>query len=76
MTDPETNADPNTTAYDMFQIVVKLTERAEASLQDARRCFELGLPSNLDYALRFKAAADALLKLCTANLLSGSEVNP
>lgn len=76
MTEPETEADRNTIAYDMFQIVVKLTERAEVSLQDARRCSELGLPSNIDYALRFKAAADALLKLSTANLLSGPETNP
>ena len=76
MTEPETKTERNMTARDVFLIAVVVTERAETALQDARWRAELGLPSNLDHALRFKAAADALWDLCCANLLSGTETEP
>ena len=76
MTDPEIGPKPNTMAQDMLSIAVTVAKRAEAALQDARRKADLGLPSDLDYALRFSAAADSLLRLCSINLLSGTEAKP
>ena len=76
MTDPEIEPKPNTIAQDMLLIAESIAKRAEVALQDALLKADLGLPSNIDYALRFSAAADSLLRLCSINLLSDTGPEP